>query len=978
MSKALRPARWFVVPLAWLVLSCGGDSEPSDTTRNLSIQGGDNQSAAVGAAVATAPSVKVGNSTGTGVSGVSVTFAVASGGGTVTGGTQTTNAQGIATVGGWTLGQATGPNSLAVTVAGSTSTVTINATATAGPPATLAKTAGDNQNAAVKAAVATRPAVRVNDQFGNPVPGATIVFTVTAGAGTITGGTQTTDAQGVAAVGSWTLGPTNGNNRLSAAVQGVAAIQPQVFTANGQEIVIQPAADTVFQTGTINLTRLVIAAGRTVTLAGNVIINADSTVEIAGTITGNCVAFTLNGEQAVTVSGVINNACVGGSDAPPGLKIVAKGGYTFTGAGAITSSGPGEVTNDPTLTDNDLPPASGPALRASPRPSAATLNHVPCHVQKPFRADPVRAKDGVEAKKGTDGKNASNGWTLRCRGADLDLGTGTSVTGQDGGHGGNGKDDTPGGDPGDAEGGAGGTGGLITIHSTGRVVISGVNVRVRSGHGGDGGDASAKGIPNKPGQKAASAKAKGGSGRSPGSIRIHGDQGVTGGSNLIMELGHGGQGGDATAAGADGVQGLSPSEREQDGGDADAEGGAGGNVPDKHAAATGNTTGVPDLQGGTGGEGGDALARAGNGAAGTKPKPDGGHGGSNKGVGGKGGNADAKGFPPPVGGQRFADGGDGGGVVFQKALGADGYDNCVVPLGPRAGDGGKGGGASGTDGLGGNGAADGDPGGVTYVTTGNGANGGDDFTDVGDGGAAGTSTVTEHPPVVGKDTSFKPGNDGEPCPQLIEASHLEIRVKHIIFVSPCPQFMAIVTVTNVSDVPITLSRVVIGTLVVTVSGGATTLPPGGSTTFQVQFNCLQPFSFTGILRLTATPIQAGPPAGATARAAALEPQVLDINLIGEVVMRAVRLAQPLGAFTAGSLIQQSRVTNWLFFGAHPPNCATDHLHATVPAGILIDGQGPFPDPAQPACGYGAIEEVPQSPAPAPAADVKAARRPRGQ
>jgi len=38
------------------------------------------------------------------VSGVSVTFAVASGSGSITGGSQTTNSSGIATVGSWTLG----------------------------------------------------------------------------------------------------------------------------------------------------------------------------------------------------------------------------------------------------------------------------------------------------------------------------------------------------------------------------------------------------------------------------------------------------------------------------------------------------------------------------------------------------------------------------------------------------------------------------------------------------------------------------------------------------------------------------------------------------------------------------------------------------------------------------------------------------------------------------------------------------------
>lgn len=941
MAKALRPPRWFDVPLAWLVLSCGGDSEPSDTTRNLSIQGGDNQSAAAGAAVTTPPSVKVGNSSGAGVSGVSVTFAVGSGGGTVTGGTQTTNAQGIATVGGWTLGQATGPNTLLVTVPGSSSTVTVNATATAGPAATLAKTAGDNQNATVKTAVATKPAVRVNDQFGNPVAGAAVAFTVTAGGGTVTGAAQTTDAQGIATVGGWALGPTNGANRLSAAVQGVAAIQPQVFTATGAEVVIQPAADTVFQAGTISLTRLVIPAGRTVTAAGNVIINADSTVEIAGTLQGNCVSITLNGEQDVTVTGVIDNVCPGGSATPPAIRLVAKGGYTLEGPGAIRSSGGGEITNDPTLTDADFP-ATSPAF-AAPRAAGVTRAVNKCRVAMSFPAVPDHAPDGLNAKHGTNGENASNGWTLRCRGNDLDLGTGTQVFGPNGGNGGEGEDLN--GDPGDALGGDGGRGGDIKLQSTGRVIFSGSTL-VGSGHGGNGGNAAAKGKASKAGsQEAAGAKAKGGSGGAPGSITVVGAQGVVGAGNLTLNLGHAGEGGEATATGADGVQGESPSSREQDGGFADAEGGAGGTTPEKQATASGNTNGNPIVNGGQGGRGGKATASAGNGAAGTADKPDGGNGGSNKAVGGKGGDALAKDFAPPAGtGQRFADAGDGGFAKFQRALGADGWDNCIDFI-RLAGKGGNGGSASGASGLGGTGGANGDPGGVIYETTGNGAIGGDHFVTPGGEGSAGASTVTENGPVTGKDTSFKPGQPGKLCPGLFTLSVIEMIFKHIGLVTSCPQNVGTSLVTNTSNVPITITTQVLGTNVLEVLGGGVVVPPGGTAALTVRFNCSQAFSFHGQVRVTGTPQGGG------------NPQQTNIEVTGNLVIRAVRLAQAFGSFAANALIQQNRVTNWLFGSAHTPNCAVNHLHSTSMAGIFIDGLGPFADPNPTACGYGEVVEV---------------------
>src|SRR5207249_1198504 len=61
------------------------------------------QSAPAGSAVSSPPSVIVHDGSGNPVQGVTVTFAAAAGSGSVTGGTQTTNESGIATVGSWTL-----------------------------------------------------------------------------------------------------------------------------------------------------------------------------------------------------------------------------------------------------------------------------------------------------------------------------------------------------------------------------------------------------------------------------------------------------------------------------------------------------------------------------------------------------------------------------------------------------------------------------------------------------------------------------------------------------------------------------------------------------------------------------------------------------------------------------------------------------------------------------------------------------------
>ncbi len=80
-----------------------------------------------GAAVSVTPAVRVTDQRGAWMSGVTVTFAVASGGGSVTGGSATTNSAGVATVGSWILGATPGPNTLMASVTGLPS-VTFTAT----------------------------------------------------------------------------------------------------------------------------------------------------------------------------------------------------------------------------------------------------------------------------------------------------------------------------------------------------------------------------------------------------------------------------------------------------------------------------------------------------------------------------------------------------------------------------------------------------------------------------------------------------------------------------------------------------------------------------------------------------------------------------------------------------------------------------------------------------------------------------------
>lgn len=213
---------------------------------SLALNAGNNQTAAAGAAVPIPPSVVVKDANGNPASGVAVTFAVVSGGGSITGAAAVTNASGVATVGSWTLGPGTGANVLRAT-SGTLPEVTFTATAIVGAAASVAVNAGDNQNAAPGTALQIPPSVLVRDGSGNPKSGVQVTFAVVSGGGSITGASAVTNTSGVATVGSWTLGNSAGVNTLSATVAG---LPPVTFTAGAISNACTLASTHTFGTST--------------------------------------------------------------------------------------------------------------------------------------------------------------------------------------------------------------------------------------------------------------------------------------------------------------------------------------------------------------------------------------------------------------------------------------------------------------------------------------------------------------------------------------------------------------------------------------------------------------------------------------------------------------------------------------------------------------------------------------------------------
>src|SRR4029077_18694481 len=105
---------------------------------------GNFQTAAAGTSVPVAPAVFVADGSGNPGGHVPVSFAVASGGGTIVAGSGLTNASGIATLTSWTLGTVPGLNSLTATsTAIPSASATFTATGILGPAAILVLVDGD-------------------------------------------------------------------------------------------------------------------------------------------------------------------------------------------------------------------------------------------------------------------------------------------------------------------------------------------------------------------------------------------------------------------------------------------------------------------------------------------------------------------------------------------------------------------------------------------------------------------------------------------------------------------------------------------------------------------------------------------------------------------------------------------------------------------------------------------------------------------
>ncbi len=186
---------------------------------NIVIISGNNQTGTVGQALGAPLVVEVRDAMNNPVgAGVGVDFAAATGGGSVSPTSTTTNASGRAQTT-WTLGtMAGGQTATAALTAAPGTSVTFNATANPGAPAAIVIISGNNQTGTVGQALGAPLVVEVRDASNNPVgAGVGVDFAIATGGGSVSPTSTTTNASGRAQT-TWTLGTTAGGQTATAAL----------------------------------------------------------------------------------------------------------------------------------------------------------------------------------------------------------------------------------------------------------------------------------------------------------------------------------------------------------------------------------------------------------------------------------------------------------------------------------------------------------------------------------------------------------------------------------------------------------------------------------------------------------------------------------------------------------------------------------------------------------------------------------------
>ncbi|MCH7716745.1 MAG: Ig-like domain-containing protein, partial [Gemmatimonadetes bacterium] len=216
-------------------LSRSSDVMVSQVGTEISRASGDEQTAAVATTLAAPIVVRIQDALDNGVAGLTVTFSVTGGGGTVSLDSVTTGTDGTASTE-WTLGTTAGAVHRLIAAVGGVGRTEFTAVGLPDVPESAAITAGNNQVQPIGRILPVALTVTVADRFGNGVAGQDVTFAVTSGCGEVTPASAPTDSLGEVRA-QWTLGTELGAQTVDANVPGITQ-NPLSFFAEGTNLTV--------------------------------------------------------------------------------------------------------------------------------------------------------------------------------------------------------------------------------------------------------------------------------------------------------------------------------------------------------------------------------------------------------------------------------------------------------------------------------------------------------------------------------------------------------------------------------------------------------------------------------------------------------------------------------------------------------------------------------------------------------------------
>ena len=312
------------------------------------------------------------------VPGVTVTWRIESGGGSVSPRTSDTDDNGRASTA-WTLGRSTGEQRVEASASGA-GDVRFEATSTAGSPSALGIATQPPSSARVGVAFSRQPVIQVRDASGNPVPaaGVTVTAAVANGAGSLIGdATQTTNADGRATFTDLGIAGAVGNHRLIFAAPGFTSATSSPIDVNAAQTttrILSHSPDPSAPGQEVVVAFEVTSSGATP--SGTVRVTASGGPETcsAAVATGRC-TIVLDREGSRTLTASFEGGALFGSSsdaeghqviAPDSPPVAVDDNYSATaGVTLVVGASDGVLAND-TDADGDeptatlvTPPASG-------------------------------------------------------------------------------------------------------------------------------------------------------------------------------------------------------------------------------------------------------------------------------------------------------------------------------------------------------------------------------------------------------------------------------------------------------------------------------------------------------------------------------------------------------------------------------------------------------------------------------------------